>query len=288
MIPSANAGWATTIYEADSLYHHIRVVDEYGTRTLRFDNSMETTMAIANPYIGHFEYIDYFFQSFCLNSEIDSTLMLGLGGASAPKLMQRYFPHVAIDIAEIDSMVFDVAREYFYFKPAENTNIFIGDARVFLKRSRKTYDLILMDAYTANKYGSFVPFHLATTEFFGIVDEHLSENGVFAFNVIGSLYGRDKKKVAAIYRTMAETFPNLYMFPARTSMNVVILASKNPVRMTFPKWTNAANTLSYGGVASLYPHFQKRVLSLSGKEPPNWKKAQLLTDDFAPIDGLLK
>ena len=153
-IAPVSAGWARTVYEADSLYHHIRVVDDGGKRILRFDNSMETTMSIANPYLGHFEYVDYFFQAFCLDPDIESALMLGLGGASAPKLMQRYFPHVAIDIVEIDTMVFDVAKEYFSFTPAETTNVTIQDARVFLRKSDKIYDYIIMDAYSANNYGS--------------------------------------------------------------------------------------------------------------------------------------
>ena len=284
----ASAGWARTVYEVDSLYHHIRVVDDGGKRILRFDNSMETTMLIANPYMGHFEYIDFFFQSFCLKPEIKNSLMLGLGGGSAPKLMQWHFKHVAIDVVEIDSMVYDVAREYFYFKPAETTKVTIQDARVFLRKTNKTYDLIVMDAYTANKYGSYIPFHLATKEFFGIVHDHLSDDGVFAFNIIGQIYGERKHLIASIYRTMREYFPNLYIFPAKTSQNVVILASKDPRRLSKGDWTITASGMVNSGLVGLYPQYNARAASLMNVEPPNWQRAQLLTDDFAPIDGLLK
>lgn len=284
----ASSGWSTTVYEADSLYHHIRVVDDSGKRILRFDNSMETTMSIANPYTGHFEYIDYFFQAFCLNPNIKNSLMLGLGGGSAPKLMQLYFPQVAVDVVEIDSMVYDVAKEYFYFKPAKNTQVTIQDARVFLRKTDKVYDLIIMDAYTSNKYGSYIPFHLATREFFEIVDSRLADNGVFAFNIIGQIYGERQEVVAALYRTLRERFPNLYIFPAITSQNVVIIASKSSVRHTKAEWTAAASSLMYSGSVGLYPQYTARASNFVNIVPPDWEEAQLLTDDFAPIDGLLK
>jgi len=284
----ASSGWATTVYEADSLYHHIRVVDDSGKRTLRFDNSMETTMSIANPYTGHFEYIDYFFQAFVLNPDIQNTLMLGLGGGSAPKLMQLYFPQVNVDVVEIDPVVYDVAKEYFYFKPSEKTLVTIQDARVFLRRTDKIFDLIIMDAYTSNKYGSYIPFHLATREFFEVVDSHLSDDGIFAFNIIGQVYGERKEVVAALYRTLSERFTNLYIFPAITSENVVIIASKNPKRLSKSEWSAAASSLIYSGAVGLYPQYTARASNLANIVPPNWERAQLLTDDYAPIDGLLK
>src|SRR5207248_2176915 len=43
------------VFDAFSAYHHVQVVDQAGTRTLRFNGSMETRMALANPLQGHFE-----------------------------------------------------------------------------------------------------------------------------------------------------------------------------------------------------------------------------------------
>jgi spermidine synthase len=284
----ASAGWSKVVYEADSLYHHIRVVDETGKRLLRFDNSVESMMNIANPYTGHFEYIDFFFQSFVLNPDIEKAAMLGLGGASAPKLMMRHFGEVEVDIVEIDEMVFDVAQEYFSFEPTENVDVTIQDARVFLRKSDEVYDLVVMDAYTANKYGSYIPFHLATQEFFQIVDAHLSDDGVFAINIIGQLQGERDEIVASIYRTMSTVFPSIYIFPALTTRNVVMLASKDTEFMSRTDWSAEASRLVSQGYTGFYPNFQMRANQYYTSEPPNWEKAQLLTDDFAPLDGLLQ
>lgn len=284
----ASAGWANTIYEADSLYHHIRVVDDGGNRMLRFDNSIESMMKRNNPLMGHFEYIDFLFQSFVLKQDIEKCLMLGLGGASAPKLMQHYFPTVEIDIAEIDEAVYDVACEYFYFDPSDTTEVTIQDARVFIRKSDKIYDLVIMDAYTSNKYGSYIPFHLATLEFFEIVDEHLSDDGIFAFNVIGQIYGERKELVTSIYHTMRKVFPTIYLFPAGESMNVVFIACKDKTSLSKSDWTNTAVRLVNSGAVGTYPFYIIRANSYSDEVPEKWWAAQVLTDDFAPVDGLLR
>jgi len=284
----ATAGWANTIYEEDSLYHHIRVVDDGGDRMLRFDNSIESMMKKSNPLMGHFEYIDLFFQSFVLKQDIENCMMLGLGGASAPKLMQHYFPTVEIDIAEIDEAVYDVAVEYFYFDPSDTTEVTIQDARVYLRKSDKIYDLVIMDAYTSNKYGSYIPFHLATLEFFEIVDEHLSDDGVFAFNVIGQISGDREELVASIYNTMSNVFPNIYLFPATESHNVVFIASKDKAYLSKSDWTNTAVSMVNSGAVGTYPFYIIRANSYTDEVPEKWWASQVLTDDFAPVDGLLR
>jgi len=48
-------------------------------------------------------------------------------------------------------------------------------------------DLIILDAYVQGRYGSAIPQHLATKEFFELAREHLTTNGVVAYNVIGTL-----------------------------------------------------------------------------------------------------
>src|SRR6516164_2537642 len=56
----------------------------------------------------------------------------------------------------------DTAKTYFSLKETDRTRIVESDGRVFLNRSRKLYDLALIDAYI----GGFVPFHLMTKEFY--------------------------------------------------------------------------------------------------------------------------
>src|ERR1035441_4660746 len=48
------------LFERISKYHHIKVYDEEGIRTLSFNGSWETKMSLADPLTGHFEYTEYF------------------------------------------------------------------------------------------------------------------------------------------------------------------------------------------------------------------------------------
>src|SRR6185436_10665092 len=75
----------TVVHELTSPYHHIRVIDDAGIRTLYFDNAQETSMSLANPLTGHFEYIDYFHMPWLWNTQITNVLMIGLGGGSAQR-----------------------------------------------------------------------------------------------------------------------------------------------------------------------------------------------------------
>src|SRR2546423_12709099 len=101
------------IFEATSAYHHIRVIDQDGIRTLSFDGSMETRMSLRDPMKGHFEYTEYFHMPWLWNSQITNVLMIGLGGASTQRSYQHYYTNVVVDSVEIDPKVVQVARDYF-------------------------------------------------------------------------------------------------------------------------------------------------------------------------------
>ena len=101
---------------------------------------------------------------------------------------------------------------------------------MFLRRSTARYDLIVLDAYVSGRYGSSIPQHLATKEFFELVHDHLTTNGVAAYNVIGTVNGWHAGIVGAIYRTLKTVFPQVYLFPARSSQNVVLVATRSATR----------------------------------------------------------
>jgi hypothetical protein len=105
-------------------------------------------------------------------------------------------------------------------------------AGVSLRRSREFYDLILLDAYVRHRYGSQIPQHLATREFFELTRDRLTTNGVLAYNVItvSRLGGRDA--APALARTLQSVFPQVYTFQAQDSLNAVLIATRNPRRLS--------------------------------------------------------
>ena len=286
-----SSSWAElsskVVFETTSVYHHIKVIDENGTRTLSFDGSMETRMSLDNPLTGHFEYTEYFQMPFLWNNHIKNVAMIGLGGGSTQRAYQYYYPDVNIDTVDIDPAVVDVAKEYFNVKESPTHKIHVMDGRVYLRRAKTKYDVIIMDAYTSNRYGSYIPFHLATKEFFQIANDHMTDNGVLAYNVIGTIYGWRADILGALYKTLKEVFPQVYMFPANESQNVVLIATKSAQKYTKANVLNEVNKLLKTGRMT-NPQMRARTFVFSDFAPGTANRSPVLTDDFAPTDGLLR
>jgi spermidine synthase len=275
----------TLVYEVTSPYHHIRVVDDAGVRTLLFDNAMETRMSLKNNLEGHFEYIDYFQMPWLWNTGITSVVMIGLGGGSAQRAFQHYYPDVAFRTIEIDPTVVRVAKEYFSVREDDNHRIEISDGRVFLRRSTAHFDVILLDAYISDRYGSSIPQHLATKEFFELARDHLTTNGVVAYNVIGSLNGWHADIIGSIYRTLNAVFPQVYLFPAVTSQNIVLVATRSPFKTNLGGVRWRATQLVQSRRVTM-PDFRQRAESFQNTPPASASRSPILTDDFAPVEGL--
>jgi len=275
------------IYETTTPYHNIQVYDENGTRVLSFDGSMESKMSIDNPLAGQFEYTEYFQMPWIWNNHMKNVAMIGLGGASTHKAYQHSYPNVMIDAVELDPVIVDVAKKYFNFKESPTLKVHVADGRVFLKRSTQKYDAIIMDAYTSNRYGSFIPYHLATKEFFQLANNHMTSDGVLAYNVIGQIYGWRADIIGALYSTLKEVFPQVYLFPAKESQNVVMIATKSENRLTKKTILEKANKLGADGKVPM-PLFRIRAFSFIDVMPSTANRSPVLTDDYAPTDGLLR
>lgn len=286
MAPAGCLG-AQVVFEGTSPYHHIRVVDDRGLRVLSFDGTMETRMALSDPLKGHFEYTEYFHMPWLWNSNVSNVLMVGLGGASTQRAYQAYWPRVSVETAEIDPMVVKVARQFFGFNETPTQKVVVSDGRVYLRQARKKYDVIIMDAYTKNRYGSSIPYHLATREFFALANERLNDNGVLAYNVIGTLHGWQADILGAVYRTLREVFPQVYLFPSTDSLNVVLVATKAKERVSPLRSIQIGRELARRGTVTM-PTFQGRARALRAEPPASFGRSPILTDDFAPVDGLLR
>lgn len=287
LAPFVSVAQKVVQFERISAYHHIQVYDENGKRTLSFNGSWETTMSLTNPLTGHFEYTEYFQMPWLWNANIHRVLMEGLGGGSTPRAYQHYYTNVMVDVVEIDPVVVDVAKKYFTVAESPTLKINIQDGRIFLRQTTNVYDVILMDAYSTTQYGSSLPRQLTTKEFFTLASQHMSANGVLAYNVIGQIQGSYRANViGAIYRTMKEVFPQVYMFPADESLNVVIIGTKSKERYDITRVWDQARALISSGTVTL-PTFNRRVDNFLSEPPPSAARSPILTDDYAPIDSLL-
>ena len=197
-------------------------------------------------------------------------LMLGLGGGSISTYLGRFLPEAAITTVEIDPGVITAAKTYFGLRETERMRYRAGDGRVFLNRSKESYDLILLDAYR----GGYVPFHLLTREFYTLVKQRLAPGGAAAFNVHDG-----SKLYASTIKTLGEVFPALDLYP--TGMGEVIaIGAASPLDMATLERRAATLQERHSFRFPLPPLLQRRM----DRPQAQAANGDLITDDFAPAD----
>jgi SAM-dependent methyltransferase len=111
-----------------------------------------------------------------------------------------------VDVVEINPAVLPVARQYFDFRP-EKCRITIDDARHYLNRCQKKYDVVVLDAFL----GDSSPSHLLTREAFVSIRSVLQPGGMLVINCFGELEeGRDFF-ATSLNRTLKAVFPGVHV-----------------------------------------------------------------------------
>lgn len=218
----------SSMYEHDSPYHRIRVIDKDGVRLMRFERNQQSSMRLDDPFESDIEYVDYLHLTMAVVPAAARTLVVGLGGGSVVKRMWRDYPRMYLDAVEIDEEVVDVAREFFALPDDERISVFIEDGRTFVQRTGETYDIIIIDAFDEDR----IPRPLLTEEFMRLCRDRLSPGGVIAYNVIGSAGGTYSKPFRSLYRTAGNVWPRLWVFPigsaddmSAETRNIILLAT---------------------------------------------------------------
>lgn len=197
--------------ERVSPYGRVRVTDypTSGLRCLEFPPGavLQSCMRRTRPAELVFPYLRSMLAVMSLHPNPRRVLLVGLGGGSLSRALQRSFPYVRQTIVEIDPEVVQVCREFFGLVPTLMTQVEVADARTFLGRSREVYDVIFLDAYGPDG----VPHHLATLEFFRLVRARLRPPGIVASNIWGPQVNDLYQRQVA---TIVWSFPAAYLLRA--------------------------------------------------------------------------
>jgi len=200
----------------------------------------------------------------------ENAAFVGLGGGRTASYLVDSFPQLRMEIAELDPEVIRLAKKYFGVKESERLKISAQDGRIFLTRSKATYDAVFLDAYR----GPFVPFHLLTREYFEIIKKHLRPGGVVAQNVEPTTMVLD-----SAIRTIGAVFRNVDTYEA--GGNVVIIAyDGEPIPPARLRERAAALTRQHKLRYDLVD------LLAAKRDIKPQAGAKLLTDDFAPVEML--
>lgn len=270
------------IYEKETPYSHLDVTDSGNTRTLYLNGLPHSMMYIDRPNELAITYTKYFHMGVLLNPNAENVLFVGGGGFSGPKNFLASYPDLKVDVVEIDPDVIDAAKEYFAVNENPNLNIFNKDARNFLSNTNEKYDIIILDAFSKN----YVPFHLMTLQYFELLKEKMQPNGVIISNLPASLVGDTSDLFRAVYKTMKQVFPTLYIFTTEHNkgsvQNLMVLTtntdkqySKYELRKLSSDVDINANLDGVDYLDHLYD------LEIKTDDVP------LLTDQFAPVENLI-
>jgi len=127
----------------------------------------------------------------------ERVLVVGLGGASLPKALAAAVPGVTVDSVEIDPVVAEAARRFFFYREGPRVRTFVEDARTFAARTADRYDLVFLDAFA----GDEIPYPLRTREFYLQVRGLLAPGGRVVANLMrrSELYPRDRATFASVF-----------------------------------------------------------------------------------------
>ncbi len=276
------------VFETDSFYHHIKVSDEGDARVMDFDNLRQSGMFKDDPARLRLLYSHYMSLAFAFRPDPTDVAVVGLGGGSLPKAYHKAFPNLRIDAVEIDPEVLRVASAYFALQQDPRLRVHVQDGRLFFLNTDRRYDLVFLDAYNSDT----VPFHLVTREYHREIKARLKAGGVVAVNLISAAIGPRSKLFRSVYKTLGETFAEVYVFPARwfgtevpTGVtNVILVATDAGPRLTPEEIARRAGIL---GTKLLSPtELREKALHLL-EEPVPVSDVPVLTDDFAPVDQLI-
>ena len=278
--------WAKTLLQKDTFYHRIRVEEDDEARYMYFDRTLQSAMTLKDPTALRLVYSRYTSIGLTFRPDAKKMLLVGLGGGSIPKKLNKEFPNLEIDAIELDPEVIRIAKDHFNVKEHKNLRLHAQDGRLFLARTQQQYDIIMLDAY----FTDAMPFHLATKQFFELAQKKLAPNGVIVANLISAVTGPSGKIARSFIRTQRQIFPQTYIFASRrpdnvsleTIQNVIVVATRDKQRIDIKEIVKRASALDKG----LFPE-PVQDIAVAYYDRPLPEDAPILTDDFAPTDNLL-
>ncbi len=266
---AATAG-ARVLGERETQYQYARVVeDSDGTRTLELNEGQ----AIHSMYKPGSHLTDNYWDAFlvaplaALGRPPRSLAVLGDGAGTMTRAYGHYFPGTRVDAVEIDGELTELGRRWFDLRDRPGLRFFAEDARPFLRRTESRYDTIFVDAYRQ----PYIPFYLSTREFFALVRERLTPDGVVVINVGHPETSDELEKV--LTATLQTSFADVLRDPVK-DVNTLLVAARD---------LDPARIVSVALPPDLRPIAAAAARRLRGP----LRGGRVYTDDRAPVEWLV-
>ena len=222
--PGAVKAEAGLLHEETSYYQYIQVVERPDGRRLLFLNEGVAVHSVWRPdsVLTGGVWDAFLAVPSLLDRPLVRVAILGNAAGTTARALGVYYPNADVDGVELDPAVSRVGRRYFAMDDNPRLTVYDADARPFLRSTDRLYDLIVVDAYRQ----PYVPFYLATREFFQLVREHLAPGGIVALNV--AAVPDDKRLARAVESTLAAELPQVLEWPA-LRFNTIVLGLTEPL-----------------------------------------------------------
>ena len=265
-------GSARVIWDKETDYQYARVVEESdGERILELNEGQ----AIHSEYRpGEWLTGDYWDEMLVLPFAAGagaprSVAILGNAAGTTARAYGHFFPRTRVDAVEIDGALTDVGRRLFDLR-GPNLHTYTADARPFLRRSTRRYDLIVVDAYRQ----PYIPFYLATREFFALARKHLTPRGMIVINV--GHPERSDRLEKVLSATMGAELRTVLRDPSE-STNTMLVGTDAP----------ASAGAMRGAVDGMPGALRPVAEATAGRLAPPLRGGRVYTDDVAPVEWLI-
>jgi spermidine synthase len=259
------------IFETETRLQYARVVEEPdGTRKLELNEGVaEHSLYRPGSYLTGNYWDGLLVVPFASLTEVPSRVaILGNAAGTVARAYGHYFPAAQIDAVEIDPELAEIGRRYFDMR-APHLTVYDEDARPWLRDAKGDYDVIVLDAYRQ----PYIPFYLATREFFELARDRLAPGGLVIVNVGHPEGSTELEKVVG--RTMAEAFPVVLRDPIEDE-NTLLLGGRR----------GSADHLR-AMAAGLVPELQTIARLEAARIGPRLTGGEVYTDDRAPVEWLV-
>jgi spermidine synthase len=263
---------ARVIDEVETTYQYARVIEEdNGERRLELNEGL-AVHSLYRP--GSYLTGDYWDGFLVLPLAVGSqaprkVAILGNAAGTTARAMGRFFGATRVDAVEIDPKLTRLGRRWFHLRNPRMT-VFHEDARPFLRRSDGGYDAIFVDVYRQ----PYIPFYLATREFFDLARERLRPGGSVVINV-GHPEGQEKLE-KVLTATLGAAFANVARDPIEDT-NTLLIASEAPI-------SGAALGRATGGLS---PELRPVARAEKARLEAPLDGGSVYTDDRAPVEWLI-
>jgi spermidine synthase len=269
--PGAVKESAGLVFETESQYQYVQVVQGDGKLELHTNEGVSSQSVYrANAVLTGGEWDMFLVVPPLVDHPVRRVLIIGSAGGTTARAYSVFYPRAAVDGVELDPAVSDAGRRFFALDSIPQLRTYNDDGRVFLRRTDQRYDIIIVDAYRRD----YIPFYLATKEFFQLCRDHLTSGGALAINT--EKVPSDDRLAVAVRGTVATVFPTTWTWKA-LRFNEMILGLDQPA--TAHGDLVARESALAPELAVLRPSLEANLVAVSPVDDP-------LTDDRAPVEWL--